>query len=99
MLQETDLRAHKIFRYALSRFGEDRASFVRDSCAADDELRTEVDLLLEASSRAEGFLETPAIEMLSPAQVSIEPADAMIGRKIGGFTILSIIATGGMGAV
>lgn len=99
MIQETDRRAHEIFREALSLSGARREAFVDESCAGDPALRSEVALLLEAAGRAEGFLETPAIELLSPPHPPAEPADSMIGRRIGGFVILSVIAAGGMGTV
>ena len=64
---------------ALERRASERGAFLDYACAGDEELRREVEALLANESSAEGFIESPALEVLAPALVQ-EPTSARIGQ-------------------
>ncbi len=70
----------KLLSEALKREPGQREDFLRQACTGNDELRREVDLLLEAYDRAGSFMEKPALEV---SACSSPPS--LIGRKIGPF--------------
>jgi len=68
-------------------------------CSGDAELRREVDSLLSCQSKAGSlFLQTPALDLLSPAD-DVLPAASRTGTRIGVYQILDEIGHGGMGEV
>jgi serine/threonine protein kinase/tetratricopeptide (TPR) repeat protein len=78
---------------ALERPEADRSAFLTAACAGDASLRREVESLIASSNEADSFLEAPA--MAAPDG----SPDAMIGRSLGGYRILSTLGAGGMGEV
>ena len=74
-----------------------RAAFIASRCAGDDELRREIESLLEHEEQAGEFLEMSAIEVLATAMNMDDRS--MVGRRIGNYEILSLIGRGGMGQV
>ncbi len=74
-----------------------RAAFIASRCAGDDELRREIESLLEHDEQAGDFLELSAIEVLATAMNMDDRS--MVGRRIGNYEILSLIGRGGMGQV
>jgi len=84
----------KLLSEALKREPGQREDFLKQACTGNDELRREVDLLLEAHDRAGSFMEKPAVE----ATASSSPP-SLIGRKLGPFEVLSLLGRGGMGEV
>ena len=50
----------KIYYAALERNQSEREAFVADACSGDDELRREVESLLDGTMSTDGFLESPA---------------------------------------
>jgi eukaryotic-like serine/threonine-protein kinase len=84
----------QLFTLALERDPEERSSFLRQACAGDDSLRTEIESLLSSFDGAATFLEDcPAADLLS-AQ-----SRAMTGRRIGAYRIIREIGHGGMAVV
>jgi serine/threonine protein kinase len=84
----------ELFALALERDPEERSGFLRQACAGDDSLRTEIESLLSSFDRASTFLEDcPAADLVA-AQ-----SRAMTGRRIGAYRILREIGQGGMAVV
>src|SRR5271170_2775845 len=84
----------ELFTLALERKPEERSRFLREACAGDDSLRTEIESLLSSFDGASTFLEDcPAADLLS-AQ-----SRAMTGKRIGAYRILREIGQGGMAVV
>jgi len=84
----------ELFTLALERDPGERSSFLRQACAGDDSLRTEIESLLSSFDRAPAFLEdSPAIDLVS-AQ-----SRALTGKRIGAYRILREIGCGGMAVV
>src|SRR5262249_41055865 len=87
----------KLFHAALERPSEQRADFIASSCAGDDELRNEVESLIEAHDRAASFIESPAADLAADFVESQTRLCA--GRIIGHYEIIELLGTGGMGEV
>lgn len=89
----------RLFDAVLEREPSERASFLADSCAGDDELRREVESLLAAYDRADKFIEAPAMEVAAKAAATGGDDLSALGRTIGPYRILSLLGVGGMGEV
>lgn len=91
----------RIFHDALAIPDLDRAAFIREACGGDDALRADVEALLDASATSadDAFLESPCESAARP--IPALDADARLGpgTRIGRFTLVRLIGTGGMGAV
>ena len=83
---------------ALERDVPDRAAFLDDACAGDDDLRREVASLLARDSTAQAYLNVPAVE-LAGQMVAHLPGAPVAGSQIGSYKILSLLGQGGMGIV
>jgi serine/threonine protein kinase/lipopolysaccharide biosynthesis regulator YciM len=72
---------------------EQRARMLAERCGGDDDLRMEVESLLEAHDQAGTFLESP------PAAVSAAPLRPEVGSQVGPYRIREQIGEGGFGLV
>ncbi|MHC4427240.1 MAG: tetratricopeptide repeat protein [Planctomycetota bacterium] len=96
MADEGWLRVKELFGEALERSENERTSFLDDSCD-DPQQRSRVEALLAAHDDAGAFLEGSTVtELVAPAGTT---EDEAIGKRIGRYTIRSVIAAGGMGVV
>lgn len=87
-----------LFHAALSLRVEERAAYLARECVEDEELRKEVESLLETSEKRGDFLEQPAFS-LGMKVLSSDSTDGLTGQVIGAFKILSLLGNGGMGNV
>jgi serine/threonine protein kinase len=76
----------------------ERAAFLVEACAGDDELLREVESLLAVHEQAEGFMATPALEVAAQ-MIAEDQGQTMLGRKINHYQVLSLLGAGGMGEV
>jgi eukaryotic-like serine/threonine-protein kinase len=76
----------------------ERAARLDVDCADDRDLRREVELLLAQDSRADRFLETPALEAAARA-LAREQSEVLTGRTVGPYRIDKLLGAGGMGEV
>ncbi len=70
----------------------ERTAFLDRACAAEPELRAEVERMLRSDEEATGFLDEPA----SILENAILP---QVGTRIGRYTLKRVLASGGMGTV
>jgi TolB-like protein len=75
-----------------------RAALLDRLCGADEALRREVDSLLRYAGSEESFLERPAL-VEEARQLSEQRGPSLIGRRLGGYQIVSLLGAGGMGEV
>jgi eukaryotic-like serine/threonine-protein kinase len=73
---------------------EQREAYLRESCGDDEQLRCQVQLLLEAYAEAEGFLESRQDGAGTRADIG-----ARSGDVIGRYRLLSVLGEGGFGTV
>src|SRR3954468_15925719 len=87
-----------IFHSALERSISERAAFLAQACAGDEQLRLEIESLIRAHERAEHFIEAPALDLAAQAYRP-DPEASFIGKRIGRYEIVGLLGSGGMGEV
>src|SRR5215475_11942812 len=90
-------RVDDICDAALERAEADRAAFLDVACDGDERLRQEVEGLLLHGSHVDTFLNAPLGEIA--ASVLADDSVSLVGRRFGGYEVLSFIGAGGMGEV
>src|SRR3989440_10390117 len=100
MKPESWQQIDRLFHLALERAPEERAAFLDQACAGDQQLRREVEVLITAHERAGSFIEKPALEV-EAWSLANQRGDAgnesMLGKTVGGYRVLAPLGTGGMG--
>jgi serine/threonine protein kinase len=87
-------RVRELFHACVELDPAQRAALLKQECAADSALKVEVESLLASLAASNTFMETPAVAAFSPGG---EPS--WIGRTLGAYKIISLLAAGGMGEV
>ncbi len=99
MSATTPQQIKDLFDAAFDLAPEERECFLVKQCNGDFRLFTEVRKLFAASDEATDFLESPRSNFYLPESSSAIHADAMLGRRIGAYQIISELGRGGMGTV
>lgn len=93
-------RVENIYHAALAHEPRSREEFLDEACNGDTEIRHEVDSLLKFDVQAEGFIETPAVEIAARSMAAgAAPTNAESITEIGPYQLLSIIGQGSSGEV
>jgi serine/threonine protein kinase/Tol biopolymer transport system component len=87
----------QLYHDAREREPGERDRFLQEACA-DETVRAEVESLLGCEAQAEGYLETPALEVTAEA-LAQGRARSMLGRVLGHYQIVAFLGAGGMGEV
>jgi eukaryotic-like serine/threonine-protein kinase len=87
-----------IFEQALELPADERAAFIQTNCNDDQELRREVDSLLESHASAGSFIDEPRL-FISDADLKDDDGGIPAGQLIGAYRVVREIGRGGMGAV
>src|SRR5262249_34773757 len=90
-------RIREIYERAVSMHGPSRDAFLDEECHGNDELRREVERLLQAREHVPTWLDQPLIG--SVRQFVERPFPNMQGRRLSGYTLVREIGRGGMGSV
>ncbi len=98
MKPERNRQIDGVFQTALARNPTERAAFLDEICAEDPDLRREVEALIASDKQANGFIESPALE-IAPELVADDYATSVSGRTIGPYRLDSQLGAGGMGKV
>src|SRR3990170_9038761 len=110
MITDRWQRTHELFDAAVKLPQTERRAFLAQACGEDEELRREVESLLEHDPAAgEDFRAPPPFGIAPPPEPSAslpEPSpsggaipDPLIGRRIGRYHVKSLLAAGGMARV
>src|SRR5256714_15301635 len=91
-------QVNQLFHSALGRGADERAAFLDEACAGDEELRREVEELLNSYERAGVFMERPALEVEARSLVAGR-AGALAGQTVAHYHVLRLLGSGGMGEV
>ena len=92
-------QVEKLCQAALELEETRRAAFLEEACAGDEELRREVESLLQFDDgRGDRFIEEPALEVAAKMMAHEKP-ESLIGQQLGSYQILSLLGAGGMGVV
>src|SRR5215471_19939753 len=97
MTTERWRQIEQLYHEALEHEPGERSRFLQKACA-DETVRTEVESLLGCETQAEGYLETPALEVTAEA-LAEGRARSMLGRVLGHYQIVTFLGAGGMGEV
>src|SRR5205085_2270290 len=89
----------RLYYSALERPPRERGVFLEGECRGDDDLRLEVESLLNRAGSAENFLDSPAAAVA--AQLVSEPAavPVLTGLRLGEYVVQAPLGAGGMGVV
>jgi serine/threonine protein kinase len=98
MTPERWQQIEEVLQGALDRAPGQRAAYLKEVCAGNDELQTEASSLVNAYDAAADFIEEPA--MAQDARVLLsDQSQPDIGREIGPYKIVERLGGGGMGEV
>ena len=82
---------------------DERGSWLTAACRDDADMRSEVEVLLDADQDASGFLTAPALQLaargLAADEVLTQRLETIVGQQFSHYKILSRIGAGGMGEV
>ena len=91
-------KIEELFQAALKLDQSQRATFLREACSGDEELRLELESLLASDAQANDFIESPAFELAAQTMADAGPP-SLVGRQLGAYRILAPLGAGGMGEV
>ena len=99
MTPERWKKVEQLYHAALEREESQRAAYLHEVCAGDNALQREVESLLAQESRAEQFLETPALDVAAKVLAEHQSQSSLVGQQLGSYKIVSLLGAGGMGEV
>src|SRR5512143_2595745 len=88
----------ELFYSALELQPSQRAAFLDQACAGDEELRKEVESLIASHEKTGSFIDGPPFEAAAQLLAEENP-ELTPGQRIGHYKILSLLGAGGMGEV
>jgi len=91
-------RVEEVLQAALDHSPADRAAFLNEACAGDEELERETSSMIAVYDDASDFFAEPAIARDARVIINSE-AQMHPGREIGPYQIIRHIGSGGMGEV
>jgi eukaryotic-like serine/threonine-protein kinase len=91
-------QVEQLYHSTLEKEVSERPAFLAGACAGDEALRREVESLLAVEDRADGFIESPALDVA--AKLLADGQDSPVpGQTINQYKIISPLGAGGMGEV
>ena len=91
-------RIAELYHAAQTRPANERAAFLAEACADDEDLRRQLETLLDAPATADSLFAGPALAVT--AQMAGDPpAPVLSGRQLGVYRLSERIGIGGMGEV
>ena len=90
-------RLAELVKSAVECEPEARPAFLDDQCRSDPAMRAEIESLLQQQEGASQFIEIPALHLT--AKSFMRESAFRAGQTVGGYEIISLIGSGGMGEV
>jgi serine/threonine protein kinase len=98
MTPERWQQINELYHNALELDASGQATFLNQACAADAELRDEVESLIASHDQAGSFISEPALKVAAKG-LAEDQATSLVGRSFSHYRIESILGVGGMGEV
>ena len=98
MTPERWQQVKEIFNSAINYRPEERSSFISQACSGDENLRSEVESLIESHEQSGSFIDKPAFEAAASLLAGDRP-ELHPGQTIGSYEVVSFLSRGGMGEV
>lgn len=98
MTPERWKRVEALFERALELEADQRPVFLQNNCNGDEELRREVQSLLDSHGRAGSFIDQPSL-FIAANEIDGNEAAISSGELVGSYRVVQEIGRGGMGAV
>jgi serine/threonine-protein kinase len=92
-------QVEEIYHAVLEIAPDERESFFKENCRADEELRREVESLLSFENTFDSFLDAPPESLAAEMFAAQDEQTELIGKEIGHYKIIKILGKGGMGEV
>jgi eukaryotic-like serine/threonine-protein kinase len=92
-------QVERLYHSTLEKADGERAAFLAEACAGDDELRREVESLLAYEEQAANFIESPALDVAAQVMAREQVAALQAGKTLSHYKIISPLGAGGMGEV
>jgi serine/threonine protein kinase len=89
----------RVFDEALKRSPNERQNYLVVACDGDEDLRREVESLLDSFDESAGFLEQPAVAEVADQINASQVKKFSKGRSVAHYRIISELGAGGQGAV
>ena len=105
MQPERWYRLEQLYHAAMEREESQRAAFLVNSCAGDDDLRHEVESLIAYAQKDGRIIDKPVLNLVAAAMAEDlgtedrNQTDKMIGARIAQYRIVERLGAGGMGDV
>src|SRR5262249_54555770 len=91
-------QVNEVFHSVLQREPDQRAAFLSQICAGDDQLRREVESLIRSHQQDSSFIDGRALEKVAEV-LADDVTDLAIGQAVSHYKILKSLGEGGMGKV
>ena len=91
-------RVNEVFHSVLERAPGERADFLSQVCAGDEELRREVESLIRSDQQEGTFIGEPVLPRIAQVLVD-DQTELTTGQAISHYKILKVLGAGGMGKV
>jgi len=98
MTPERWQQVNEVFHSVLQREPDQRAAFLSQICAGDDQLRREVESLIRSHQQDSSFIDGRALEKVAEV-LADDVTDLAIGQAVSHYKILKSLGEGGMGKV
>ncbi len=98
MTPERWANVERLFHTALTRSEDEREAWLRQASAGDEVLRREVESLLAQASKADAFMDAPAL-VFTAREIAAAAPPPIAGRSFGPYAVLSLHGFGAMGEV
>jgi serine/threonine-protein kinase len=98
-MEDRRSQLQKIFQAARGLAREERSDFLQEACGSDEDLRQQIQILLNQDEAVNSLLDRPAVQLAGALMSSTRTTVRTLGTRVGPYEFLSLLGSGGMGAV